>query len=321
MCIGGSTGEKQRESKPTGVIPTGKPSGPQGRGMKKANGTEEPGKAHKLLVLGLCVFVSGLIGWFRLLTGPDFALSLFYLLPILSAVWYLGRKAGVLISICSAASWLVADLKMLQAFSKPWIPFLNETFRLVVFLIITFLVDKLKLALEDQKALARCDSLTQAANRRGFTELAEREMEKARRSRNPISVVYLDIDDFKTLNDHLGHGEGDRLLCRVAETLKKNVRSVDVVARLGGDEFCLLLGETDAVSAASITRKLQGLLLDLTADLGFSLTYSFGVATFEKPAQKVNDLVGAADRLMYAAKKAGKNRIRSEVIGSVETKF
>ncbi len=179
---------------------------------------------------------------------------------------------------------------------------------------VTFVSDKLKLVLEDQKTLARSDSLTEVANRRGFSELAKREMEKARRNQTSVSVIYFDVDNFKTLNDRFGHAAGDRLLFEVADILKKNVRVIDVVARLGGDEFCILLGETSELAAMAISRKLQGLLMDLTESRRFPVTFSIGVATFEKPPQGVEDLISAADALMYDAKKAGKNQIRSAVV-------
>ncbi|PIP35457.1 MAG: GGDEF domain-containing protein [Desulfobacterales bacterium CG23_combo_of_CG06-09_8_20_14_all_52_9] len=282
--------------------------------MKKKDDTARPAIIHKLLLFSLCVGATFTITWIRLLTAPDLALSVFYLLPILVAVWHLGRVAGMLVSLCSALIWLWADLKVLDGFSNPYIPFINETFRLVVFLFVTFIAEKLKLALEDQKTLARSDSLTEVANRRGFSELVKREMEKARRNQTPVSVIYFDVDNFKTLNDRFGHAAGDRFLYEAADILKRNVRVVDVVARLGGDEFCVLLGETGEIAAMAISRKLKGLLMDLTESRRFPVTFSIGVATFEKMPQGVEDLLSAADALMYKAKKAGKNQICSAVL-------
>lgn len=270
--------------------------------------------SRKLLFFGGCIGATVLIGWIRCFTGPEWALSLFYLLPIILAVWHLGRLAGILVSLCSAASWLTADIQMLRAFSNPYIPFINETFRLLVFLIITFVVDKLRISLEDQRALARNDALTQVSNRRGFVELANREMEKARRNKTPLTVIYLDIDDFKTINDRLGHDQGDRLLYEAAQALKKNIRAVDILARLGGDEFCILLNETGVDEAVIISKKLHGLMSDMRRNTPLPVTFSIGVATFEVPLQSITEMVDAADCLMYEAKRAGKDRIRSAVV-------
>lgn len=282
--------------------------------MMDADDTDRWETLRKPSFFALCVGTVVAIGWIRLFTGPEWALSLFYLLPIMLAVWHLGRLAGILVSLCSAASWLTADIQMLSAFSNPYIPFINETFRLLVFLIITFVLDKLRISLEDQRALARNDVLTQVPNRRGFVELAHREMEKARRNRTPLTVLYLDIDEFKTFNDRLGHEQGDRLLYEVAQTLKRNIRAVDILARLGGDEFCLLLNETGADEAVIISKKLQKVLSDMKTNGRFPVTFSLGVATFDAPLQSITEMVHAADCLMYEAKRAGKDRIRSAVI-------
>ncbi|MBW1776483.1 MAG: diguanylate cyclase [Deltaproteobacteria bacterium] len=275
---------------------------------------------RNLLFFGGCIGATLLIGWIRFFTGPEWELSLFYLLPIMLAVWHLGRLAGILVSLCSAASWLTADIQMLRAFSNPYIPFINETFRLLVFLIITFVLDKLRVSLEDQRVLARNDALTQVPNRRGFVELAHREMEKARRNRTPLTVIYLDIDDLKTINDRLGHDQGDRLLYEVAQALKKNIRAVDILARLGGDEFCVLLNETGADEAVIISKKLHGLLSDMRINTPLPVTFSVGVATFETPFQSITEMVNAADCLMYEVKRAGKDGIRSAVIKSGDDK-
>jgi len=108
----------------------------------------------------LSFILSIMIGVIRFLTGPELALSLFYLFPIALVTWNVGRGAGIIISITSALSWLMADLMMLNSFSNIMIPFLNETFRLIVFLIITYIIFELKNALEKHKALAGTDPLT-----------------------------------------------------------------------------------------------------------------------------------------------------------------
>ena len=101
-----------------------------------------------------CLLGAALIGAIRYLTGPEFSLSLFYLLPIAVGTWYSGKWAGVMVSLTSAISWLIADLTMAATFSNPMVPYLNETFRLTGFLIITFILVKLKRAMENHKALA-----------------------------------------------------------------------------------------------------------------------------------------------------------------------
>jgi diguanylate cyclase (GGDEF)-like protein len=267
------------------------------------------------------IFFSGLlfilaVGIIRLAIGPEVALSLFYLLPVMGVTWYVGKSAGILISVAAALTWLGADLIRSSQFSKPIIPYINQSFRLLVFLIVTLVLDKLKIALDNQSTLARVDSLTGIPNRRAFFELSKRELDKSRRYQTPISVIYLDIDNFKIVNDRSGHSAGDDLLCHVAKILEKNVRSVDVVARLGGDEFCILLSNAPADTGRSISEKVHRILMNQVNAHGWPITFSIGSATFEKIPENVDTLVKAADILMYKAKNQGKNRIHHAVIDS-----
>jgi diguanylate cyclase (GGDEF)-like protein len=297
-----------------------------GPGLKKMIRKEQPdmttlndhSNVFKCFLTLFCLLLAILIGVIRYLTGPEFALSLFFLFPIILGTWYVGRLAGVLLSLVSAFSWLMADLVMLHAFSSALIPFLNETFRLVVFLIITFILVKLKKAIDTHKALARIDSLTLVHNRRAFHDLADLELTKARRSKKPLSVLYVDIDNFKQVNDHFGHHVGDTLLCSVAKTIKTNLRAVDLIARIGGDEFCILLAETGSGAVALVARKLKEKLLGLMQNYNWPVTCSIGVITFENPPDSVDQLIDAADAQMYFAKSRGKNRIHYKIVAENE---
>ena len=268
----------------------------------------------KSIFISFGIFLVLVIGVIRYLTGPELALSLFFLFPIALVTWQVGRWAGILISIASTLSWLVADLLMLGSFSNAFIPYLNETFRLVVFLIITHTVFELRTALENLRELAGTDPLTSVANRRAFHNLANMELNKARRYQTPISVLYLDIDNFKQINDNFGHPTGDKLLGAVARTIKNNIRAIDLVARLGGDEFGILLAETAADSAALVAEKLTKKLLELMQDNGWPVTLSVGAVTFEILPDSVDEMISTADSQMYIAKKHGKNRIQYKII-------
>lgn len=268
----------------------------------------------KYLLASACLLAAILIGVIRFLTGPEFALSLFYILPIGLATWYAGKWVGIMVSLASAVSWLVADLNMLPAFSSAFIPYLNETFRLTVFLTITVILTKLKRVMDAHKALGRTDPLTAIHNRRAFYDLAEMELNKARRYQKPLSVLYVDIDNFKQINDRLGHHIGDALLCSAAKMIKSNIRAVDIIGRFGGDEFVILLAETGPESVARVARKLRDKLLHLMQNENWPVTFSIGAVTFENPPESVEQLVIAADRQMYNAKINGKNRIHYKVI-------
>ena len=276
-------------------------------------------KHSTILLTIFCFIFASAIGVIRYLTGPELALSLFYLFPVGLATWYGGRWVGVFIALMSALSWLAADIMMLDSFSNFLIPYINETFRLVVFLIVTYIVFKLKNTLENHKELAGTDPLTSVANRRAFFDLANQELNKARRNQTSISVLYMDIDNFKHINDHFGHHIGDRLLRSVAKTIKKNIRAIDVIARFGGDEFGILLAETGAGPAALVARKLKEKLMELAQNNEWPVTFSTGVVTFESIPASVAEMIDAADAQMYLAKRHGKNRTRYKTIADDES--
>jgi len=255
-----------------------------------------------------------MISYIKYLTGPEWALSAFYIFPIILITWYSGMVAGILISFMSAISWFTADLMMLKYFSSPIIPYLNEMLRLVVFWVIVLIIFKLKTALESQKEIAGTDPLTLVLNRRSFYTLADLELNCARRYKTPTSFLYLDIDNFKKINDLFGHHFGDKLLCSVAKSMKKNIRAIDVVVRFGGDEFGVLLTKTDSESSVQVVEKLKEKLLELMRNNGWPVTFSIGVVTYLNPPEKIDEMIDAADAQMYAAKQKGKNRVRHTII-------
>jgi diguanylate cyclase (GGDEF)-like protein/PAS domain S-box-containing protein len=164
--------------------------------------------------------------------------------------------------------------------------------------------------LEAEKKLARCDALTGLANRRAFYERAEQERKRAARYRRPLSLAYIDLDNFKHVNDTRGHEAGDQVLTTVAAIFGKNLRSEDMAARLGGDEFALLLPEAGDAAAAFVIHKVHRLLTAAMQAKNFPVTFSVGLVTFDPVPDKTEHMVQKADDLMYEVKRQGKNAIR-----------
>ena len=129
--------------------------------------------------------------------------------------------------------------------------------RLGLFLITTLFLDLFKSQLNHEKNLSRTDSLTGVMNGRGFAEVAEKMFELGARHGRPTCHAYIDMDDFKKVNDELGHSAGDRVLQTVGEIFLKSMRKTDVVCRLGGDEFAIALPETNEAGAKSAFNKLR----------------------------------------------------------------
>jgi diguanylate cyclase (GGDEF)-like protein len=266
-----------------------------------------------LITLGFAIVV--LVGVIDHITGPELFVSIFYLLPIFLVTWFTERWMGVTISIVSAITWLITDFTAGHAYSYPAIPYWNMIVRLGTFLIMTLILSALKKALEHEKELARTDPLTGVANGRYFITLADMEINRARRYKHSFTVVYIDLDNFKTVNDHFGHSTGDALLRSVAHTIRNNIRATDIVGRLGGDEFAILLPETGPEPAEVITRKVQKVNLDVMQKNEWPVTFSIGVVTFVSPPSTVDEMLKISDGVMYAAKKTNKNAIKYKIFG------
>jgi diguanylate cyclase (GGDEF)-like protein/PAS domain S-box-containing protein len=176
---------------------------------------------------------------------------------------------------------------------------------------------KLQAALESEKNLSRVDFLTGIPNRRMFYQALTLEGKRSRRYVRPLTLVYIDVDNFKHLNDHYGHATGDDLLKMIGTTLETSVRSTDMAARLGGDEFAVLLPETDEASAGIIVAKLRQNLNTAIAPKGWPVTFSFGVVTFPIALDSMEEMIKRADEFMYEAKRGGKSAVVSRVFETV----
>jgi diguanylate cyclase (GGDEF)-like protein len=151
--------------------------------------------------------------------------------------------------------------------------------------------------------------LTNAYNRRYFIQKLEEEIERARRNGNKFSLIMLDIDCFKSINDRFGHNAGDLVLKSMAEFIKNRIRKVDCLARWGGEEFVILLPDTPADKAAVLAEELRESLSRMDIPGVDCVTASFGVAGY-CPGDTVDSLVNKADNMMYEAKAAGRNCVR-----------
>jgi diguanylate cyclase (GGDEF)-like protein len=157
------------------------------------------------------------------------------------------------------------------------------------------------------RELAVTDELTGLANRRLLLERAQHELERSRRTGEPLAALMIDLDHFKRVNDELGHQRGDEALRRVARAFTATVRRSDTVARYGGEEFCVLLPDSPRTQALGVAEKLRQAVAAL--DVGRPITISVGVAMFPDDADGEEALIGAADSALLAAKRGGRDRV------------
>lgn len=185
-------------------------------------------------LMGTGIILVTVVGYANHHAGLEISASIFYLLPVGLVSWCAGRREGGFIALASSVAWYVADWYAGREYSHPVIHYWNMAVMFGFFFTMSFTLSGLKEALEEEKKLARVDSLTGVANPRYFGELAAQEIERCRRYKHPLTLLYMDCDNFKAVNDQFGHQTGNQLLRLVAAALRKNTRITDIVARMGG---------------------------------------------------------------------------------------
>lgn len=245
------------------------------------------------------------VGFFDYVAGYELSLSILYLLPITIAAWFGGRNIGILYALLCGLSWFVVVEATGQPFSHPWIPIWNAAVRIAFFLTHAVLLVAFRDHLRAAQTLARTDPLTGVLNSRAFREQLHYTFSMARRHGGTISFSYVDLDDFKNINDTYGHAEGDRILQICSRCLMESTRGIDIVARLGGDEFAVLMPDTDTHGAEVVITKFAEKLSKLMHSDGSSITCSIGTVSFIDLPPTGEAMITAADRLMYEGKGHG----------------
>lgn len=260
-----------------------------------------------LQVFAVSLFGVALVGLLDYATGFETSLSLFYLGPVALAAWYAGRHGAIAIAVLSAIVWLVADMASGHFYSHPLITMWELLARLGVFLVQGLLLVALRGALAREQQAARTDALTGLTSRHAFEEQLEHDLRLAQRRRSAITLAFLDLDDFKIINDTYGHLEGDQVLRVTGRVLRESTRVADTVARFGGDEFVWVLPDADPHGAEEAVTKIRDDLHQALAAEAWQVSFSIGAITFLDTVPSVHEALKAADTLMYDAKRRGKD--------------
>jgi len=259
--------------------------------------------------LWLAVLVSMLsLGVIDYKIGPGLSLFLPYIFPVALASWTLGTSEGLFISFFCSAIWSITNFAANQSFID-LLPMGKSIERLGILIIFSLLISEVHILLKNEKQLSHTDYLTGIPNRRALYETVALEMKRLARTMRPFTLIYMDLDDFKIINDSAGHPAGDVVLTEVATILKLQLRGIDTVARMGGDEFVAILPETNELAARKVAPRIQSSLLEDMQEHHWSVTFSIGVLTFLSAPANTDEMLQRADRLMYSAKKEGKNAI------------
>jgi diguanylate cyclase (GGDEF)-like protein len=289
--------------------------------LAKLPRTDKPGLLRTLLALFVVAGLS-LVGLLDYVTGPWLSFALLYVTPVLASAWFLGRGPALLAGLTAGLAWFEAEAWGHRGESTRVLMW-NSMSRLVMLLAMAAMVVRIR---EDRRRLknfnaqladlltgaeklARTDPLTGLPNRRAFLERISDELARARRNAAPVCIAYLDVDNFKTLNDHRGHLEGDEFLRHIANAIRETVRTTDVAARLGGDEFAVLFTDAKRIAIEPLAHRLLARVRALGERYpGLDLGASVGMAWFDAPPESPEVLLKTADRAMYEAKSAGKHR-------------
>lgn len=257
-----------------------------------------------------------LIGWVDFNTEPQVALSLLYLVPIVAVAWWDPGRDAVFCGVLAATVAAFGD--------APWqsqlglsVLLWNAFSRFVIFTAAALLVSNLRGKQRDLAAIndsqkraygreaiaARTDALTALPNFRAFVEALQRDSARAVREGSHLCVLYIDLDDFKSVNDRYGHTTGDQVLQDIAQALQSSVRGGDVVARVGGDEFIILLWHASPSDAEVVAQRIEARVEEISSAYPLAnLGASVGSRFFERPPDNAEDVVRLADDAMYEVK-------------------
>jgi diguanylate cyclase (GGDEF)-like protein len=246
---------------------------------------------------------------FKLTVGHSVTVIDFMFVPVVWVGWFArARWCGyVVAAVAASLSIMVAMVAETQA--SPGAASAAAIARFVLYLVVLGVLGMMRRERAGHQRAVATDQLTGAANARSFRAIALSEVERAQRYQRDLSLAYVDVDDFKAINDRLGHSEGDHVLFEVSHMMRCVVRSTDTVARIGGDEFAILMPDIGAVPARAVIERVHGELARLRTTDGEPVLCSIGLVTFDRPPTSLKEFVNAGDELLYRAKEGGKDRI------------
>jgi len=275
-------------------------------------------RSSAAVVVTVSLAAVGLIGWLDFETGPV-AMSLFYFVPIVVTAWKAGRTSSVVVSLAAGGVWLASELALMQHAEHVilWNCFTRTTTFVVIAVMVSVVRrdrERLAAALEMETRVARTDPLTGLPNSRSFREALARELARGQRENIAIGISYIDLDNFKKINDTMGHDAGDDVLRRVGEALARSLRAEDMAARLGGDEFAILSVRPTEEGLASIAKRVLAEVGEIARDYegkGFGCT--LGMILFPVAPEDAIVAVAEADALMYEVKARSKGAFEVRV--------
>jgi len=258
------------------------------------------------LIIGLVALAVAGVDFF---TGSEIRIYPFYFLPIALAAINLSRRDAVLNALACAGLWAFSNYQAGLRYSVDGIFGWNIVVQGTAFAFVAWLISNLKESHVRESEQARADSLTGLLNGRAFHEQAPHLLALCKRESSPVVMAYIDLDNFKSVNDTHGHRRGDDVLQIAAQVMKATLRTSDILGRLGGDEFAVFLPSTTADEAHETLERLRESISSAMTAAGCEVTASIGAAAYSSAPLGLDELIDAADSAMYVVKASGKNRV------------
>ncbi len=267
-----------------------------------------PSTVGRVLRLVGYVLLTMLVYWGNSATPPTARFGILYVIPVLLVTWTDGLIWGIVFGVASIALRETVALDQMPLDTPlPW-RIANAGAYVAVLAVAIAGLRNLRRSQAQLAQLVIQDQLTNVLNARAFADRLSEELDRNRRYPRPLALLYMDLDNFKIINDTHGHQTGDAVLRLVADAMRSSVRHSDIVGRLGGDEFAVLMPETDAQVADAAAKRLVAGLRNVFKGTP-NVTASIGVVSCTATDASTDDLLRRADQAMYDAKKMGKDRV------------
>ncbi len=248
------------------------------------------------------------------LTGATPALLALFVLPVIIVTVAVNTPAGLIFSILGAVAWVVISLFANTSETPLWITLVNGILMLFLFLGIVYLLGEHKKVLKREREYTHEDLLTGLPNLRGFFELAEREITRAKRKIAPISVAYLGLDNLEEVVNKHGKKAADEILRRLAHSLVSNTRGTDVTARISDTDFILLMSDTNIEGGLKGIRRVNDLLEKTIGEYEIPISFSIGLVTYNILPDTIQQMIDESNALSNRPHSPGEDSIHSQVV-------